>query len=51
MAAPHPARKLLFDESDDEAEGGVKLQVNKEYAARFEHNKKREERQRCTSTP
>ncbi|KAK6864160.1 hypothetical protein PG990_006404 [Apiospora arundinis] len=46
MAAPHPARKLLFDESDDEAEGGVKLQVNKEYAARFEHNKKREERQR-----
>ncbi|KAK7965108.1 KRI1-like family protein [Apiospora saccharicola] len=46
MAAPHPSRKQLFDESDDESDGGVKLQVNKEYAARFEHNKKREERQR-----
>ncbi|KAK8056612.1 hypothetical protein PG993_001839 [Apiospora rasikravindrae] len=46
MATPHPSRKQLFDESDDESDGGVKLQVNKEYAARFEHNKKREERQR-----
>ncbi|KAK8049228.1 KRI1-like family-domain-containing protein [Apiospora phragmitis] len=46
MATPHPSRKLLFDESDDESDGGVKLQVNRAYAARFEHNKKREERQR-----
>lgn len=47
-------RKLQLDsdtESDSE-DGGVALQndgfkVNEEYAQRFEHNKKREERQRC----
>ncbi|KAK7751578.1 Kinetochore protein Spc24 [Diatrype stigma] len=33
----------LFDDSDDESDGGAKLQVNAEYAKRFEHNKKREE--------
>ena len=37
----------LFDESEDESDGGVELKVNDEYARRFEHNKKREERHRC----
>lgn len=37
----------LFDDSDDESDGGVKLQINSEYAKRFEHNKKREELHRC----
>ena len=44
------ANKILLDDSDcDSDAGGVQLTVNKEYAKRFEHNKKREERQRRTS--
>ncbi|KAI0383015.1 Krr1-domain-containing protein [Hypomontagnella monticulosa] len=39
-------RPKLFDDSDDESDGGVKLQINAEYAKRFEHNKKREEMHR-----
>ena len=53
-----PAKKKLFEEdsdlasSDDDQEeggaavGGSSLKINKEYARRFEHNKKREELQR-----
>jgi len=42
----------LMDDSEDEnssedESGGVKLQINEEYAKRFEHNKKREEMSRC----
>ena len=40
--------------SSDSGNGGVSLKINEEYARRFEHNKKREERQRCkldTGTP
>jgi hypothetical protein len=40
--------------SSDGGNGGVSLKINEEYARRFEHNKKREERQRCrldTGTP
>lgn len=55
------AKKDLFDdaESGGEAEG-VALKINEDYARRFEHNKKREERQRrksfdallfCETTP
>jgi len=38
--------------SEDESVGGAKLEepgfkINEEYAKRFEHNKKREELQRC----
>ncbi|KAI0396906.1 Krr1-domain-containing protein [Xylariaceae sp. FL0594] len=40
------AKKVLFDDSDDESDGGVGLQINDAYAKRFEHNKKREELQR-----
>ncbi len=36
-------KQSLFEDSDDESDGGVKLQINSEYAKRFEHNKKREE--------
>ncbi|KAI0145953.1 Krr1-domain-containing protein [Hypoxylon sp. NC0597] len=46
MAASDTRKKSLFDDSDDESDGGVKLQINTEYARRFEHNKKREELQR-----
>ncbi|KAI1144051.1 Krr1-domain-containing protein [Hypoxylon sp. FL0543] len=46
MAASDARKKSLFDDSDDESDGGVKLQINSEYAKRFEHNKKREELQR-----
>ncbi|OTA66635.1 Krr1-domain-containing protein [Hypoxylon sp. EC38] len=46
MAASDARKKSLFDDSDDESDGGVKLQINTEYAKRFEHNKKREELQR-----
>lgn len=50
-----PKKTLLFDDdnnSDDaDVNGGVELKVNEEYAKRFEHNKKREERQRRMSTP
>lgn len=44
-----PVRRALLDDSDSDPEdGGAKistseLQVNKEYAKKFEHNKKREE--------
>lgn len=40
-------KETLFDDSDDESDGGVQLTVNDEYARRFEHNKKREEQHRC----
>ena len=43
---PPTKRTKLFDEdavSDDEA---VNLTINEEFAKRFEHNKKREEKQR-----
>ncbi|OTB06862.1 hypothetical protein M426DRAFT_318576 [Hypoxylon sp. CI-4A] len=47
MAATDPRNKQsLFDDSEDESDGGVKLQINTEYAKRFEHNKKREEMHR-----
>ncbi|KAI1378318.1 Krr1-domain-containing protein [Hypoxylon crocopeplum] len=46
MAASDSHKQSLFDDSDDESDGGVKLQINTEYAKRFEHNKKREELQR-----
>jgi len=40
--------KMMLDDSGSESDsGGVQLTVNKEFAKRFEHNKKREERQRC----
>jgi protein KRI1 len=47
-----PAKRNLLDDSDSDSDsGGAAIadpgfKVNKEYAARFEHNKKREERQR-----
>jgi len=47
---PPTKRTKLFDEdavSDDEA---VNLTINEEFAKRFEHNKKREEKQRRKST-
>ena len=49
-AANRPAKKtrLLGDsdeETDDEA-GGVSLNVNEDYARRFEYNKKREDKNR-----
>lgn len=54
------ARKLLDDDSDSGDEsGGVPIgkqsdadsfQINEEYARRFEHNKKREEMQKCMWT-
>lgn len=46
------ARKNLFDEADSGSEGiggdadSKDLKINENYARRFEHNKKREERQR-----
>jgi hypothetical protein len=46
-----PVKKAqLFDNSDegsDADDGTVSLKVNDEYARRFEHNKKRAEKQRC----
>ncbi len=47
MAASDTLKRTLFDDSDDESDGGVKLQINAEYAKRFEYNKKREELSRC----
>jgi protein KRI1 len=51
-AANRPAKKTrLLDDSDDESgddAGGVSLNVNEDYARRFEHNKKREDKQRRT---
>lgn len=46
-----PAKKAkLLDNTDDEGsdadEGGISLNVNEDYARRFEYNKKREEKQR-----
>lgn len=53
------ARKLLDDDSSSDSgdeSGGVPIgkqsdsafKVNEDYARRFEHNKKREEMQKCT---
>jgi len=46
-----PAKKAKLldhtdDEGSDEEEGTISLKVNEEFARRFEHNKKREEKQR-----
>lgn len=46
------ARDLLSSDEFDSEDGGAVLQngdlpVNQSYAQRFEHNKKREELQRC----
>lgn len=38
---------LLDGDGSDEEDGAASLRVNEEYASRFEHNKKREEKQRC----
>lgn len=52
------AKKNLFDDADSDSESiqqekprkqASELKINEEYARRFEHNKKREERQRRTS--
>ncbi|KAI3336471.1 Krr1-domain-containing protein [Xylariaceae sp. AK1471] len=43
MASAEARKKVLFDDSDDESDGGVDIKINDEYAKRFEHNKKREE--------
>ncbi|KAJ2978809.1 hypothetical protein NUW58_g7377 [Xylaria curta] len=43
MASAKARKKVLFDDSDDESDGGADLQINDAYAKRFEHNKKREE--------
>ncbi|KAI1333796.1 Krr1-domain-containing protein [Xylariaceae sp. FL0016] len=44
MAATAKTRQnALFDDTDDESDGGAQLKINDEYAKRFEHNKKREE--------
>ena len=50
-AVKPPKRTLLNDSDSDSEDGGAAIQdsafkVNEEYARRFEHNKKREERQR-----
>lgn len=47
-----PSKKVkLLDSDSEDSDGGVdintsELKINEEYARRFEHNKKREERQR-----
>ncbi|KAI0481529.1 KRI1-like family C-terminal-domain-containing protein [Xylaria cf. heliscus] len=46
MASANARKKVLFDDSDDESDGGADLKINNEFAKRFEHNKKREERHR-----
>ncbi|GAP89680.1 putative protein KRI1 [Rosellinia necatrix] len=43
MASKQAPKKGLFDDSDDDSDGGVDLKINDAYAKRFEHNKKREE--------
>lgn len=50
-AEANPAKRKLTllsdsDSDSDSDDGGASLQVNEEYARRFEHNKKREEKQR-----
>jgi len=48
-----PSKKLALDlgSDDDDSARGAELKINKEYAKIFEHNKKREEKQRCWSSP
>lgn len=45
---PAKRAKFLSDDEDDQDQG-VSLTINKEFAARFEHNKKREEKQKRKS--
>lgn len=51
---PKASKRNLLDDSDSESDGGANVdsgfKVNEEFARRFEHNKKREERQRRTIT-
>lgn len=50
------AKELLTSDSDSDSsdvgnesaeQNGTDLKVNEDFAKRFEHNKRREERQRC----
>ncbi|KAF8430025.1 KRI1-like family C-terminal-domain-containing protein [Tirmania nivea] len=43
-----PSKKFALDlgSDDDDSARGIELKINEEYAKRFEHNKKREEKQR-----
>ncbi|CAJ2509947.1 Uu.00g058470.m01.CDS01 [Anthostomella pinea] len=43
MASTEKRKQVLFDDSDDESDGGADLKINDEYAKRFKHNKEREE--------
>jgi hypothetical protein len=55
--AASASKKNLFEDAssdDDHDDGGARLgngsdgfRINEDYARRFEHNKKREEKQRC----
>ena len=40
-------KMLLFDEDGVDEADASNLTINDEYARRYEHNKRREERQRC----
>lgn len=47
---PSNTKQNLLDDSDSDSDNGganVSFKVNEEFARRFEHNKKREERHRC----
>src|SRR5947209_12914953 len=43
-------RKAVDMDGDGLADGEASFRINEEYAKRFEHNKRREELQRCKST-
>lgn len=51
MESKHSKRKLLDDSDSESDDGGAPVgetfQVNQDFARRFEHNKKREEKHRC----
>ena len=51
MESTVPKRQLFDDDASVSDDGGapLELKVNEEYANRFEHNKKREERHRRKS--
>ena len=55
QSSPKRIKALLDEESSEEEIGGVplpdrySLNINEDFAKRFEHNKKREELQKCKS--
>lgn len=57
-SSKNPVKRLFEDDDDEDGAnafggptGGASFKINEEFAKRYDHNKNREERQRCKLPP